>query len=84
MPDDQDAKLILLTPRQVLALSSLFTQILLNPDNLAMLLNNPDAMLQSVGIGEDEIEAVEDYLLALKKTLDEKLAEPGDHWSQGQ
>lgn len=68
-----------LTERQVMALSTLFTQVLLNPDGLKFLLDDPEGTLKRAGIPADEIDQIKQYFLQAKDAI-EKAIELGLAW----
>lgn len=74
-PPADDQPPALLTDRQVLALSTLFTQRLLNPAGLDNFLAAPAQALEMVGIPPAEHHQIRQYLLKIEEELKQALRE---------
>jgi hypothetical protein len=69
-----------LTGRQVVALTTLFTQTLLQPQRMKDLLTTPSDALIDVGMSDEEIVEIMEYLRQFKAVVKKTLEDTGDIW----
>ncbi len=78
MPNEEKKQL---TALQIMALTTLFRRVLLNPEAIGGLLSSsPNKTLVDAGISENKVGEVVEFLMYVKGKIEKAMEDGGDHW----